>query len=464
MEEYMHSKIPNKNSESLDYEDVFGGPPRRFSMQEVRVRRSLGDLLASEHGGTPSTLRPKEKLRFSEASVARRPNLSNNFFDDIFRGDESYSSPTRTHHDWENLLGSSQSWRITSPAIRAELLGTSLPTQSSLPAKWRKAAFSTSVSQNHGQVDGTTNQMNTTRSSSSSFRFYHRSPFASFSSEDSSSTATPDPNDNVQSSKKNTNAMESPASGDRFHFSIYKWAGRGVPVLTPHIERSNVKELSTNDRFSRSGGKTEGEFIRKESPKVMMNQDLSANIVPDSLKTEYGEKENNGVNLNAAQGKEQECENMNKDEAQVKTPSFRKSFSLESKIMEDLDDPFEDDFLFQELSDDNENVTHGEEDCAEKKALDTKILQWSVGKKGNIRSLLANLQCVLWPGNGWIPIPLVDLIEVNAVKRAYQKALLRIHPDKLQQNDATSHHKYTAEKVFDILQEAWDQFNALTPL
>lgn len=59
---------------------------------------------------------------------------------------------------------------------------------------------------------------------------------------------------------------------------------------------------------------------------------------------------------------------------------------------------------------------------------------------------------VLWPGNGWRPIPLVDLIEVNAVKRAYQKALLRIHPDKLQQNDATSHNKYTAEKVFDILQ------------
>lgn len=459
----MQSKIPNKNSESLDYEDVFGGPPRRFSMQEVRVRRSLSDLLASEHGGTPSTPRPKEKLRFSEASVARRPNLSNNFFDDIFRGDESNSLPTRTHHEWENLFGSSQSSRITSPAVRTELFGTSLPTQSSLPAKWRKAVFSPSVSQNQGQFDGTTNQINTSRSSSSSFRFYHRSPLASFSSEDSSSTATSDPRDHVQSSKNNTNAMESPASGDRFHFSIYKWAGRGIPVLTPHIERSNVKELSTNDMFSSSGGKTEGEFVRKESPKVMMNQDLSANIVPDSLKTDYEEKEN-GVNLNAAQGKEQECENLKKDEAGPKTPTFRKSFSLESMIMENLDDPFEDDFLVQELFDDNENVTQSYEDCAETKALDTKILQWSVGKKGNIRSLLANLQFVLWPGNGWRPIPLVDLIEVNAVKRAYQKALLRIHPDKLQQSNATSHHKHIAEKVFDILQEAWDQFNALAPL
>lgn len=460
----MQSKIPNKNSESLDYEDVFGGPPRRFSMQEVRVRRSLSDLLASELGGTPSTPRQKGKLRFRETSVARRVNLNNNFFDDIFRGDESYSSPTRTHHDCENLLGSSQSSRVTSPAVGAELFGTSLLSQSSLPAKWRKAVFSSAVSQNQGQYDGTTNQINTAHSSSSSFRFYHRSPLAFFSSEDSSSTATPDPKDNVQSSKKNANAMDSPASGDQFHFSIYKWEGRGVPVLTPHIERSSVKGLTTNDRFSSSGGKTEGEFARKESPKVMMNQDLLVNIVPDSLITEYEEKENNGGNLNAAQGKEQECENLNKDEARIKTTSFRKSLSLESKISENFDDPFEDDFLVQELSSYNENVTLCDENCAETKALDNKILQWSVGKKGNIRSLLANLQLVLWPGIGWRPIPLVDLIEVNAVKRAYQKALLLIHPDKLQQNDATSHHKYTAEKVFDILQEAWDQFNALAPL
>ncbi|XP_073150934.1 uncharacterized protein [Henckelia pumila] len=460
MEKYMQSQIQNKNSESLDYKDVFGGPPRRFSMQEVRVRHSLSDLLASEHGG------PKEKIMFSEARVARRPSLSNDFFDDIFRGDDSYSSPSRTHHDWENLYGTSQSSRITSPAGIGEFFGTSLPTQTSLPAKWRKAVFSPSLSQNQGQFDGTTNRVNMARPrpSSSSFRFYHRSPLASFSSEDSSSTATPDPKDNVQSSKRNTNAMESPASGDRFHFSIYKWAGRGVPVLTPHIERSNVKESSTNDRFPSSGGKTAGEFTRNESPRVMMNQDLSANIKPDSLKTECEEKETKGVNLNAAQGKEQEREILNKDEARVKTSSFRKSFSSESKILENLDDPFEDDFLVQELSADDENVTESDEHCAETKALETKILQWSVGKKGNIRSLLANLQFVLWPGNGWRPIPLVDLIEVNAVKRAYQRALLRIHPDKLQQNDAASHHKYIAQRVFDILQEAWDQFTALSPL
>ncbi|KAJ6320744.1 hypothetical protein OIU78_016021 [Salix suchowensis] len=68
---------------------------------------------------------------------------------------------------------------------------------------------------------------------------------------------------------------------------------------------------------------------------------------------------------------------------------------------------------------------------------------------------------VLWSGSGWNPVPLVNIIERNAVKRTYQKALLCLHPDKLQQKGATSHQKYTAEKVFDILQESWTHFNTL---
>lgn len=49
-------------------------------------------------------------------------------------------------------------------------------------------------------------------------------------------------------------------------------------------------------------------------------------------------------------------------------------------------------------------------------------------------------------------MPLVDIIEGNAVKRAYQRALLCLHPDKLQQKGAVFHQKYIAEKVFDSLQ------------
>ena len=62
---------------------------------------------------------------------------------------------------------------------------------------------------------------------------------------------------------------------------------------------------------------------------------------------------------------------------------------------------------------------------------------------------------VLWPESGWKPVPLVDIIEGTSVKRAYQKALLCLHPDKLQQKGAASHQKYIAEKVFEILQVSY---------
>ncbi|PKI33340.1 hypothetical protein CRG98_046269 [Punica granatum] len=71
---------------------------------------------------------------------------------------------------------------------------------------------------------------------------------------------------------------------------------------------------------------------------------------------------------------------------------------------------------------------------------------------------------VLLPGSGWKPVPLVDIIEVPAVKRAYQRALLYLHPDKLQQKGAAPHQKYIAQQVFEILQEAWNHFNTLGPL
>lgn len=107
------------------------------------------------------------------------------------------------------------------------------------------------------------------------------------------------------------------------------------------------------------------------------------------------------------------------------------------------------------------NIQAEVENKDETKSYENKVRKWSKGKEGNIRSLLSTLQYVLWPNSGWKPVPLVDIIEANAVKRAYQRALLCLHPDKLQQKGAAPHQKFIAEKVFDVLQEAWDHFNSL---
>ncbi|KAB5569589.1 hypothetical protein DKX38_003382 [Salix brachista] len=125
--------------------------------------------------------------------------------------------------------------------------------------------------------------------------------------------------------------------------------------------------------------------------------------------------------------------------------------------------------------------------------LDVEIKRWAAGKEGNLRALLSTLQyafdiintspcgllsaiavytflvdCylwntlfeVLWPECGWQPVSLTDLITAAAVKKVYRKATLSIHPDKVQQKGANLQQKYVAEKVFDLLKEAWNKFNS----
>lgn len=91
--------------------------------------------------------------------------------------------------------------------------------------------------------------------------------------------------------------------------------------------------------------------------------------------------------------------------------------------------------------------------------VDVEIKRWAAGREGNMRALLSSLQYVLWPECGWQPVSLTDIITSTSVKKVYRKATLSIHPDKVQQKGASLKQKYTAEKVFDILKEAWNKFN-----
>lgn len=92
--------------------------------------------------------------------------------------------------------------------------------------------------------------------------------------------------------------------------------------------------------------------------------------------------------------------------------------------------------------------------------VDAEIKRWAAGKEGNLRALLSSLHYVLWPECGWQPVSLTDLITAAAVKKVYRKATLYVHPDKVQQKGATNQQKYIAEKVFDLLKEAWNKFNS----
>lgn len=626
-------KAQSSNSDDLDFNDVFGGPPRRFSTQEVKGRYSFGEPVDSE-----------EKPVFGTEVVTRRRNLGDGFFNDIFGGDESYSSPRRTDRERENTFGSSPGSRISSPGRalipKDEAFGNSLPAQFSLPAKLIKATdYPTFASGNRRpyKMDGITNGISSSHSSNSTpSRFsgqaisgqdetrndlptvHHHissSNEVSLSNEDSTHSGITDQKD-VEKWKNDSISVETQCKGNQFHFSIYKWAGREFPMLIPLRggKVSKLKEMSKIERSASSNGRIEsmepelstvedlgispniGVELKFESKKHddRSTQDsvlvMNAKEVNSLLKTSTGKKienviavktgeshkpevkplhafidefeqqevKGNSTNLlkevipdvhadkvkinegimgldrtrtnkaslrtslinsekvpgrSGVKGKvkefvkifnqeassrskvdpetpnqssrwkgigitQQEIE-VNLNEAKLnnvnkKTPTNRSNhFStaqkdsipsddpVDSKVSsENADDPFEVNFMIQELSHDDNKVTV-DGSSEDKKALDAKIRQWSLGKKGNIRSLLSTLQFVLWPGSGWKPVPLVDLIEANSVKRSYQKALLCLHPDKLQQKGAATHQKYIAEKVFDILQEAWDHFNTI---
>lgn len=58
-------------------------------------------------------------------------------------------------------------------------------------------------------------------------------------------------------------------------------------------------------------------------------------------------------------------------------------------------------------------------------------MEWTEGKKGNIRALLGTLHTVIWEGSGW-NCNLSNLVTHADVKKAYRKACLAVHPDKVE--------------------------------
>ncbi|MCL7040132.1 hypothetical protein MKW94_013518 [Papaver nudicaule] len=116
------------------------------------------------------------------------------------------------------------------------------------------------------------------------------------------------------------------------------------------------------------------------------------------------------------------------------------------------------------LAEKNERDLQNQREQAERhriaETLDMEIRRWAAGKETNLRALLSTLEYVLWPECGWQPVSLTDLITGASVRKVYRKATLCVHPDKVQQKGANLQQKYIAEKVFDLLKEAWNKFNS----
>lgn len=127
----------------VNFQDVFGGPPRRHSSIHERdlTRADSFDFLSNQrHDLIPPRRHwsgPGEKPAFGEAgrnSASRRRNFGDEFFNDIFPGSDSPgSTPKRVDHD---VFSSTSGSRVHSPNRPSQTryepvssCGSSLPAQ-----------------------------------------------------------------------------------------------------------------------------------------------------------------------------------------------------------------------------------------------------------------------------------------------------------------------------------------------
>ncbi|KAJ2213049.1 auxilin-like clathrin-binding protein required for normal clathrin function [Coemansia sp. RSA 487] len=88
--------------------------------------------------------------------------------------------------------------------------------------------------------------------------------------------------------------------------------------------------------------------------------------------------------------------------------------------------------------------------------IDAELKQWKDGKQHNLRALLCSLHTLL---PDFKPIGMHEILESNKVKRAYMRAIAKLHPDKLNKGmDVRT--KMVSSSVFSSLNEAWDVFKA----
>lgn len=91
-----------------------------------------------------------------------------------------------------------------------------------------------------------------------------------------------------------------------------------------------------------------------------------------------------------------------------------------------------------------------------------RINQWTGNgtRRGNLRALLASLDTVLYPGATWKAVSMDVLKQNSKVKVNYHKAILQVHPDKINSKNLPPDQQVLAELVFDELKNGYEVWTA----
>ncbi|XP_057434930.1 J domain-containing protein required for chloroplast accumulation response 1 isoform X2 [Lotus japonicus] len=247
---------PSERNSDVDFNDVFGGPPRRSTVNSEGVSGEEGEekpVFGGEDNGSSN------RRRYYASK-------SDDFYDDIFGGDEcrsACSTPKRRDSAGADPFSSAA---VLSPAA-LEPLAFSLPPVFSLPAKLtkgvdlRRLGSPTSRNINDGitasnllvSPDSHSSRVSTVAPQRKELKNDIKPPYRqSILSQEFSNLSTSDKADKgISNMKQETSVTE--VSPNTFHFSIYKWASKGVvPVVMPlRTERiSRMKDKVKHERCS----------------------------------------------------------------------------------------------------------------------------------------------------------------------------------------------------------------------
>ncbi|KAH0874681.1 hypothetical protein HID58_072043 [Brassica napus] len=474
---------PGGDDVDIDFRDVFGGPPKRRSKVNELTRHSFSDtaLRRLDVNVDNSALVPRddlwnvrnEKPVFGEDTSVRRRFTADDFFDDIFGANE----PSK------HIRSPAQPLPHEAESHAKQVKATEIPTfgsatASSSPLSRTSDMVGSAAKSGSDEIDSTSEKVlsgNVSKAHEANVKpdkDKRRDEDIVFKREvrkDRMEAKTMGSSDGDSRIKKKEqgrrSSLDSPMPDKACFASTH---------AAPEVGKDGVKgkvmdfvKIFSQGASAGAGGESLGKSSRwraKESLATDINKDgaktRETGNIPDQQTKPIPD-----IPAMATQRKVSDRVNVNNNKTSgVTEQEKRQEPSKTHTTSEDIDEPIHVNFMVEDVTQDENSLEETKNDAEEIQNIDAKIRKWSSGKSGNIRSLLSTLQYILWPGCGWKAVPLMDLIEGNAVRKSYQRALLILHPDKLQPKGASDNQKYMAEKVFELLQEAWDHFNTLGPV
>ncbi|AQL09050.1 J domain-containing protein required for chloroplast accumulation response 1 [Zea mays] len=229
----------------LDFADVFGGPPRRVSGNEHRSQRGSQDTSSFESATRAGSGGPDTPVFGDRGSSDRRRQLGEEFYKDIFPGSEAASPRRSGAGDWGNVFGA-QASPVSTARPRSSFsirfnrgMDSSMPTSPSQQMSNRNDdgtsyAYSVPTSPN-ASMNNYLAQGAARQDSKKNPFSWHRYPFLSrFRSQSGEKKSTSNHVSSMDNEFEGTPVnLESIMANNKFHFSFYKWAGKGALLVLP---------------------------------------------------------------------------------------------------------------------------------------------------------------------------------------------------------------------------------------